>query len=120
MRYKYDLIARYIEDNNLDPDDYKREYSALLDDSTLTVVWGDIPLTKPTQAQLQTIEDTMMGEEQAAYKALAWKRARIAAYREKGWNTPWDYIDDQIKRGVDVVNNEKKAIKTNIPKTHEL
>lgn len=42
--------------------------------------------------------------------------ARRAEYKAKGWEEPFDLIDDILERGIDTVKAERSAIKARHPK----
>lgn len=49
-------------------------------------------------------------------KDTQWIKDRQAQYIAKGWENPYDLIEDILKRGIDTVKAEREQIKTDIPK----
>ena len=80
--------------------------------SSLKLVGG----TKPTQAEVDAMIETIKAEEAVVESNRPVLEARRQAYLAKGWLTVWDYIDDQTERGAGIVNAERKAIKQANPK----
>lgn len=73
---------------------------------------------KTVQVFRVTDEEKEFNARQAAYDSemvVCFENRRIA-YESKGWFTEFDIIDDAARRGWDVVNAERLAIKQQFPK----
>lgn len=74
--------------------------------------YGDIQMT-PEEIAARQLEESIY---QAELMKTQWISNRQNAYESKGWHSPYDLIDDILKRGLEAVKSDREKIKADNPK----